>query len=135
MLSILLYISFLYYRHLRSLKNQLQREKDLLLESQRRLMREKARAEEASLMKSAFLANMSHEIRTPLNAIVGFSSLLVEPSTDAKEREEYSSCFAEDDPAPLDDSDFGGLDDVGAVYPDETFGGELPHRCSGVSKP
>ena len=90
-LSILLYISFLYYRHLRSLKNQLQREKDLLLESQRRLMREKARAEEASLMKSAFLANMSHEIRTPLNAIVGFSSLLVEPSTDAKEREEYSS--------------------------------------------
>ena len=29
-LSILLYISFLYYRHLRSLKNQLQREKDLL---------------------------------------------------------------------------------------------------------
>ena len=59
-LSILLYISFLYYRHLRSLKNQLQREKDLLLESQRRLMREKARAEEASLMKSAFLANMSH---------------------------------------------------------------------------
>ena len=90
-LSILLYISFLYYRHLRSLKNQLQREKDLLLESQRRLMKEKTRAEEASLMKSAFLANMSHEIRTPLNAIVGFSSLLVEPSTDAKEREEYSS--------------------------------------------
>ena len=90
-LSILLYISFLYYRHLRSLKNQLQREKDLLLESQRRLMKEKTRAEEASLMKRAFLANMSHEIRTPLNAIVGFSSLLVEPSTDAKEREEYSS--------------------------------------------
>ena len=51
----------------------------------------RSRAEEASLMKSAFLANMSHEIRTPLNAIVGFSSLLVEPSTDAKEREEYSS--------------------------------------------
>ena len=54
-------------------------------------MKEKTRAEEASLMKSAFLANMSHEIRTPLNAIVGFSGLLVEPSTDEEERKEYSS--------------------------------------------
>lgn len=42
-------------------------------------------------MKSAFLANMSHEVRTPLNAIVGFSGLLVEPSTDEEERKEYSS--------------------------------------------
>ena len=54
-------------------------------------MGEKTRAEEASLMKSAFLANMSHEVRTPLNAIVGFSGLLVEPSTDEEERKEYSS--------------------------------------------
>ena len=82
-LLILLYVLFLYYRHLRSLKNQLQREKELL--------KEKTRAEEASLMKSAFLANMSHEVRTPLNAIVGFSGLLVEPSTDEEERKEYSS--------------------------------------------
>lgn len=86
-LLILLYVLFLYYRHLRSLKNQLQREKELLLES----IKEKTRAEEASLMKSAFLANMSHEVRTPLNAIVGFSGLLVEPSTDEEERKEYSS--------------------------------------------
>lgn len=49
------------------------------------------KVQEADKMKNAFIANMSHEIRTPLNAIVGFSSLLVEPSTDAKEREEYSS--------------------------------------------
>ena len=90
-LLILLYVLFLYYRHLRSLKNQLQREKELLLESQRQLIKEKTRAEEASLMKSAFLANMSHEVRTPLNAIVGFSGLLVEPSTDEEERKEYSS--------------------------------------------
>ena len=90
-LLILLYVLFLYYHHLRSLKNQLQREKELLLESQRQLIKEKTRAEEASLMKSAFLANMSHEVRTPLNAIVGFSGLLVEPSTDEEERKEYSS--------------------------------------------
>lgn len=38
--------------------------------------REKEKAEEANLLKSAFLANMSHEIRTPLNAIVGFSNLI-----------------------------------------------------------
>ena len=80
-LLILLYVLFLYYRHLRSLKNQLQREKELLLESQRQLIKEKTRAEEASLMKSAFLANMSHEV----------SGLLVEPSTDEEERKEYSS--------------------------------------------
>ena len=59
------------------------------LEHDLRMARDKA--EESNKLKSAFLANMSHEIRTPLNAIVGFSSLLVEPSTDAKEREEYSS--------------------------------------------
>src|SRR6185295_7833536 len=33
----------------------------------------KARAEEATEMKSMFLANMSHEIRTPMNAIIGLS--------------------------------------------------------------
>jgi PAS domain S-box-containing protein len=36
----------------------------------------KARAEEATVAKSAFLANMSHEIRTPMNAILGFTHLL-----------------------------------------------------------
>ena len=54
-LLILLYVLFLYYRHLRSLKNQLQREKELLLESQRQVDKGKrTRAEEASLMKKRF---------------------------------------------------------------------------------
>lgn len=90
-LLILLYVLYSYYRHLRSLKNELQCEKDLLLESRQRLIKEKEKAEEASRMKSAFLANMSHEIRTPLNAIVGFSGLLVDPSTAPSERKEYST--------------------------------------------
>jgi len=49
----------------------------------------KLKAEESERLKSAFLANMSHEIRTPLNAILGFSDLLVQDSTDVDEREQF----------------------------------------------
>ncbi|MBU0765347.1 MAG: transporter substrate-binding domain-containing protein [Bacteroidetes bacterium] len=49
----------------------------------------KNKAEEADRLKSAFLANISHEIRTPLNGIIGFSELLLDPSTSAAERNEY----------------------------------------------
>ena len=54
-----------------------------LMETQKQLKEETARAENSGKMKSAFLANMTHEIRTPLNAIVGFSDLL--PVVDTKE--------------------------------------------------
>lgn len=40
------------------------------------IIREKERAEAASIAKSRFLANMSHEIRTPLNGVIGFTDLL-----------------------------------------------------------
>ncbi|MDR1921453.1 MAG: PAS domain-containing protein, partial [Candidatus Adiutrix sp.] len=40
----------------------------------------KARAEEASRVKSSFLANMSHEIRTPMNAIIGMAELTLRES-------------------------------------------------------
>ena len=49
------------------------------------------RADEASYMKSSFIADMSHEIRTPLNAIAGFSELLIDEATEAKEKKEYSA--------------------------------------------
>lgn len=49
------------------------------------------RADEASHMKSSFIADMSHEIRTPLNAIAGFSELLIDETTDPKEKKEYSA--------------------------------------------
>lgn len=85
------YILFGYYRRARRLKDELLLEKQSLLESENNLEQEKVKAEESSRMKSAFIANMSHEIRTPLNAIVGFSGLLVDDSTELEEREEYAA--------------------------------------------
>jgi two-component system sensor histidine kinase EvgS len=43
-------------------------------------------AESANRAKSEFLANMSHEIRTPMNAVIGYSDLLSNSVTDAKQR-------------------------------------------------
>jgi len=47
-----------------------------LMETQEKLKKESARADESANLKSVFLANMTHEIRTPLNAIVGFADVL-----------------------------------------------------------
>ncbi len=58
------------------------------------LLKAKQEAEENDRLKSVFLANMSHEIRTPMNAIIGFSSLLSRPITDAK-RNHYTSLIKE----------------------------------------
>lgn len=52
------------------------------------LKKAKERAEESDRLKSSFLANMSHEIRTPMNAIIGFSELLVDPTTNEDDSEE-----------------------------------------------
>ncbi len=49
----------------------------------------KEKAEESDKLKSAFLSNMSHEIRTPMNAILGFSTLLTDPSVSEEERAEF----------------------------------------------
>lgn len=54
------------------------------------LLLAKNKAEQSDKLKSAFVANMSHEIRSPLNAIVGFSELILEATSD-EERQEYSN--------------------------------------------
>lgn len=60
-----------------------------LSKTNKELKKAKEKSDESDRLKSAFLANMSHEIRTPLNAILGFSSILSDPSTTKEEQEQY----------------------------------------------
>lgn len=90
-LLLLLYIIFLIYRRTRKLKNELVEEKVSLIDSKQKLNLEKKKAELANQKKTRFIASMSHEIRTPLNAIVGFSSLLIDPICKNEDKNEFLS--------------------------------------------
>lgn len=62
---------------------------DEKIQIEKELLSAKHKAEESDNLKSAFLANMSHEIRTPMNGILGFASILEDPSLSENEREKY----------------------------------------------
>lgn len=64
---------------IRSLSDQLKREKDLLMETAESLLEAKQAAETANRAKTEFLTTMSHELRTPMNGILGFAQLLETP--------------------------------------------------------
>lgn len=72
-------------------KRQLETQNIILLELNQKLLKAKEKAEESDKLKSAFLANMSHEIRTPMNGIIGFTSLLNEPSVSDEKRKRYTT--------------------------------------------
>lgn len=93
-LLLILYLLYLSFRRTRRLKNALLQEKEALIESEKNLRIAKDKAEEANQAKTTFIANISHEVRTPLNAIVGFASLMSDPSCTQEEKEEFSSIIS-----------------------------------------
>lgn len=90
LLSALLYVLIRFYRRTHRLKNELQQEKDSLIESEKELRVTTDIAEKANRKKTAFIASISHEVRTPLNAIVGFSELLIDETYDEADKKGFA---------------------------------------------
>jgi signal transduction histidine kinase/CheY-like chemotaxis protein len=60
-----------------------------------RLLKDKEKAEERDLMKSAFLANIVHDICSPMNAIKGFAELLKTPDLTKENIVKYAQIISQ----------------------------------------
>merc|ERR1712173_309028 len=71
-------MSLLIYFYLRAKSESLRaiRANKKLVITNKKLSKQRNRAEKASKAKTEFLSNMSHEIRTPLNGILGLIQLM-----------------------------------------------------------
>ena len=68
-------------------ENQLRKEKEALIQSEKDLIIARDKSEEANHLKTAFLQNISHEIRTPLNSIIGFSNVIAEKYNNEEDKQ------------------------------------------------
>ena len=73
----------LYFANIVYSQGELEREIGHHKATERRLRDAAASARRALAAKSDFLAKMSHELKNPLNAVIGYSEILIEDSSDA----------------------------------------------------
>ena len=64
--------------------NELKKERDNVLNTQRELITARNRAQVANRQKTEFINNMTHEVRTPLTAIADYSRLITDCIADDK---------------------------------------------------
>ncbi len=74
-------------RTMRKLADELDAQRERLLDAYNQLELERQRAEAASEAKSQFVANVSHEIRTPIHGVLGMAELLQRSPLNPEQRD------------------------------------------------